>query len=66
MSETIQQMFETELNEHIGYSSYKYSDNHDYRNGKKRKKICGNLAETEIKVLQDCDGTFELNVVKKR
>ena len=37
-----------------------------YRNGKKTKKIRGNLGETEIEVPQDRDGTFEPKVVKKR
>ena len=35
-------------------------------NGKKTKKIRGNLGETEIEVPQDRDGTFEPKVVKKR
>ena len=34
--------------------------------GKKTKKIRGNLGETEIEVPQDRDGTFEPKVVKKR
>ena len=38
----------------------------NYRNGKKTKKIRGNLGETEIEVPQDRDGTFESKVVKKR
>ena len=56
---TIQEMLEAELDEHLGYSSYERSDNSNYRNGKKTKKIRGNLGETEIEVPQDRDGTFE-------
>ena len=63
---TIQEMLEAELDEHLGYSSYERSDNSNYRNGKKTKKIRGNLGETEIEVPQDRDGTFEPKVVKKR
>lgn len=63
---TIQEMLEAELDEHSGYSSYERSDNSNYRNGKKTKKIRGNLGETEIEVPQDRDGTFEPEVVKKR
>ena len=66
MCGTIQEMLEAELDEHLGYRSYERSDSSNYRNGKKTKKIRGNLGETEIKVPQDRDGTFEPKVVKKR
>ena len=63
---TIQEMLEAEMDEHLGYSSYERSDNSNYRNGRKTKKIRGNLGETEIEVPQDRDETFEPKVVKKR
>ena len=66
MGGTIQEMLEAELDEHLGYSSYERSDNSNYRNGRKTKKIRGNLGETEIEVPQDRDETFEPKVVKKR
>ena len=66
MGGTIQEMLEAELDEHLGYRSYERSDSSNYRNGKKTKKIRGNLGETEIEVPQDRDGTFEPKVVKKR
>lgn len=66
MGGTIQEMLEEELDEHLGYSSYERSDNSNYHNGRKTKKIRGNLGETEIEVPQDRDGTFEPKVVKKR
>ena len=66
MGGTIQEMLEAELDEHLGYSSYERSDNSNYHNGRKTKKIRGNLGETEIEVPQDRDGTFEPKVVKKR
>ena len=66
MSGTIQEMLEAEMDEHLGYSSYERSDNSDYRNGKKTKKIRGNFGETEIEVPQDRDGSFEPKVVQKR
>ena len=52
--------------EDLGYHEHERSDNPDYRNGKKTKKIRGNFGETEIEVPQDRDGTFEPKVVKKR
>ena len=54
------------MDEHLGYSSYERSDNTDYRNGKKAKKIRGNFGETEIEVPQDRDVSFESKVVQKR
>ena len=63
---TIQEMLEAEMDEHLGYSSYERSDNTDYRNGKKAKKIRGNFGETEMEVPQDRDGSFEPKVVQKR
>ena len=66
MGGTIQEMLEAELDGHLGYRSYERSDSSNYRNGKKTKKIRGNLGETEIEVPQDRDGTFEPKVVKKR
>ena len=63
---TIQEMLEAEMDEHLGYSSYERSDNTDYRNGKKAKKIRGNFGETEIEVPQDRDGSFEPKGVQKR
>ncbi len=39
---TIQEMLESEMDEHPGYQEYERSDNPDYRNGKKTKKVRGN------------------------
>lgn len=63
---TIQEMLESEMDEHLGYQEYERSDNPDSRNGKKTKKIRGHFGETEIEVPQDRDGSFEPKVVKKR
>ena len=63
---TIQEMLESEMDEHLGYQEYERSDNPDSRNGKKTKKIRGNFGETEIEVPQDGDDSFEPKVVKKR
>lgn len=39
---TIQEMLESEMDEHMEYQEYERSYNPDYRNGKKTKKIRGN------------------------
>ena len=66
LGRTIQKMLESEMDEHLGYQEYERSDNPDYRNGKKTKKIRGNFGETKIEVPQDRDGSFEPKIVKKR
>ena len=63
---TIEEMLESEMDEHLGYKEYERSENTDSRNGKKTKKIRSNYGEAEIAVPQDRDGTFEPKVVKKR
>lgn len=62
---TIQEMLESEMDKHLGYSSYERSDNPNYCNGKETKKIRRNFGETEIEMSQDRDGSFEPKVVKK-
>ncbi len=63
---TIEEMLESEMDEHLGYKEYERSENTDSRNGKKTKKVRIKYGETEIAVPQDMDGTFEPKVVKKR
>ena len=57
---------EAEMDEHLGYESYERSDNDNYRNGTKKKRVRGNYGEFEIDVPQDRNSTFEPQVVKKR
>ena len=40
---TIQEMLESEMDEHLGYQEYERSENPDSRNGKKTRKIRGNF-----------------------
>lgn len=63
---TIKSMMEAEMDDHLGYESYERSDNDNYRNGTKKKKVRGNYGEFEIDVPQDRQSTFEPQVVKKR
>lgn len=63
---TIQEMLESEMDEHLGYREHERSDNPDSRNGKKSKKIRSSFGETEIEVPQDRESTFEPKIVKKR
>lgn len=63
---TIQEMMEAELDEHLGYDEYERSDNPDYRNGVKHKKLHSSYGEIPIDVPQDRDGDFEPQIVQKR
>lgn len=63
---TIKEMMESEMNEHLGYEKSERSDNDDYRNGYKKKRINSSYGSMEIEVPQDRQSSFEPQVVKKR
>lgn len=63
---TIKEMMEAELDDHLGYQKSERSDNDDYRNGYKRKRVNSSCGSMEIDVPQDRKSTFEPQVVKKR
>ncbi len=63
---TIKEMMEAELDDHLGYQKSERSDNDDYRNGYKRKRVNSSFGSMEIDVPQDRKSTFEPQVVKKR
>ena len=63
---TIKEMMEAEMDEHLGYGRSERSDNDDYRNGYKSKKVNSSYGSMEIDVPQDRKSTFEPQIVKKR
>ena len=63
---TIKEMMEAEMDDHLGYEKSERSDNDDYRNGYKSKRITTSYGGMEIDVPQDRKSTFEPKVVKKR
>jgi transposase-like protein len=63
---TIQEMMESEMDEHLGYESYERSNNENSRNGKKTKKLRSTYGELDVEVPQDRESSFEPKVVKKR
>ena len=63
---TIKEMMEVEMDEHLGYEKSQRSDNDDYRNGYKTKKVNSSYGSMEIQVPQDRKSTFDPQVVKKR
>ena len=63
---TIKEMMEAEMDNHLGYSKSERSDNDDYRNGYKSKRVNSSYGAMKIEVPQDRKSTFEPQVVKKR
>lgn len=65
---TIEQMLETEMDEHLGYEKNDPSGNNsgDSRNGYSPKTIISDFGEAEIAVPRDRNGSFEPKVIAKR
>lgn len=63
---TIKEMMEAEMDDHLGYSKSERSDNDDYRNGYKSKRVNSSYGAMEIDVPQDRKSIYEPQVVKKR
>ena len=61
---TIKEMLEAEMEDHLGYEKSERSDNEDYRNGYKRKRVNSSYGTMEIEVPQDRKSTFQPQVVK--
>ena len=61
---TIKEMLEAEMEDHLGYEKSERSDNGDYRNGYKRKRVNSSYGTMEIEVPQDRKSTFQPQVVK--
>ena len=63
---TIKEMMESEMDEHLGYEAYERSENPNYRNGYKTKKLRSKYGEVDLSVPQDRESTFEPKIVPKR
>ena len=48
LSGTIQDMLETEMDNHLGYDRYERSGDHNYRNGIKPKTVRSKYGEFEV------------------
>lgn len=57
-------MMETEMEEHLGYEKSGRSDNDDYHNGYKSKRINSSYGSMDIQVPQDRKSTFERRWLK--
>ena len=66
LSGTIQEMLEAEMDNHRGYEKYERSEEPNYRNGTKSKRVRSKYGEFEVDVPQDWESTFESKIVPKR
>lgn len=66
LSGAIQDMLESEMEEHLGYGKYERSDENNYRNGTKPKTVRSKYGEFEVNVPQDRKSSFEPKIVPKR
>ena len=65
---TIQEMLESEMDEHLGYEKNSVAGNNsgNSRNGYGKKTIISDYGECEIAVPRDRNGDFEPKVIEKR
>ena len=67
ISQSLEQMLESELTEHLGYERYSPlgRNNGNSRNGKTRKTLKNDNGEIEITVPRDRNGEFDPIIIKK-
>ena len=67
LGETLQDMLESEMDEHIGYSKYDYrnKETEDSRNGYSAKTVTSSMGPIELDIPRDRNGEFEPQIVKK-
>jgi putative transposase len=67
-AESVQEMLESEMDEHLGYEKHSIQGNNsgNSRNGYGVKTISSDYGESEIQVPRDRKGTFEPQVIAKR
>ncbi|WP_413299614.1 IS256 family transposase [Bacillus sp. 1P10SD] len=65
--ETLQQVFEAEIEEHLGYSKHdsKGINTGNSRNGYSKKTIKSKLGETKLNIPRDRKGEYEPQIIKK-
>ena len=67
LGDTLQDMLEAEMDEHLGYSKYDYQNKitDDSRNGYSPKTVTSSMGEIDLDVPRDRNGEFEPQIVKK-
>ena len=67
LGETLQDMLQSEMDEHLGYSKYDYrnKETEDSRNGYSAKTVTSSMGPIELDIPRDRNGEFEPQIVKK-
>lgn len=65
-SDTIQEMLEAELEDHLGYSRYDYKNKNtkNSRNGYRSKNVLSDFGEIKLSIPRDRNGEYEPKVIK--
>ena len=64
--DTLQEMLNAELTEHLGYEKNEYTENSDnYRNGYSSKTVHSSQGDIKINIPRDREGSFDPIVVEK-
>lgn len=64
--DTLQEMLNAELTEHLGYEKNEYTnDNENYRNGYSSKTVHSSQGDIKLNVPRDRQGNFDPIVVEK-
>lgn len=67
LGDTIKEMMEVEMNDHIGSTKNEHFDDRDnYRNGYKTKRVRSEYGDLELEVPQDRNSTFNSLIVPKK
>jgi putative transposase len=65
--DTLQEIFEAEIDEHLGYTKHDNAGDNsgNNRNGYSKKTVKSRFGESEIQIPRNRNGTFEPKIVKK-
>lgn len=66
LSGILNELMETEMDDHLGYDRYERSDEKNYRNDTKSKRVRNKYGEFEVDVPQDKNSSFDSKILPKR
>lgn len=66
LSGILNELMETEMDDHLGYDRYERSDEKNYRNDTKSKQVRNKYGEFEVDVPQDRNSSFDSKILPKR
>jgi transposase-like protein len=66
LGDTLEEMLQSGMKEHLGYDEYERSENDNSRNGVKTKAVRSKYGELDVAVPQDRNSSFEPKIIGKR